>query len=515
MRRISCERPDLARAAATGVKSRANHRSSAASDAGRIGPFGGRRQAAARQSYRDAGVGVIATAARSAPDSRRARGCARRPAASTVTTATQPVPKVTARAVSPAGSAMLGGQRRAPAPGDSAERRMTSRPTTVMTPRISVAVSSVTSRRRCAQAAGLGPILVRRPVRPPEVEPVMSAPFQILSITLPAGPAERLDKALAAAAPDGLGLSRSRLQALILEGAVRRAGGAPIVDPRFRVARRRGDRGDPAAADAVARRGRGHPARRGLRGRRPDRDRQARRASSCIRRPARRDGTLVNALLHHCGDSLSGVGGEVRPGIVHRIDKDTSGLLVAAKNDAAHQGLAAQFAAHTLERRYLAVTWGAPDAADPRLAGLDGVAWEPDGVLQDRDADRAQHDRPQAHGGGARGRAHGGDAGPDARAVRRPGAARARRWSSAGSRPGAPTRSACISPMSGIRWSATASTAAGGSGPIRRWRAFRGRRCTRPRSASCIRASGAAMRFDSPLAGRFRGFARRRIATER
>ncbi|WP_404386063.1 RluA family pseudouridine synthase [Caenispirillum salinarum] len=72
------------------------------------------------------------------------------------------------------------------------------------------------------------------------------------------------------------------------------------------------------------------------------------------------DGTLVNALLHHCGASLSGIGGVRRPGIVHRIDKDTSGLLVAAKSDAAHQGLAALFARHDIERVYTAVVWGVP-----------------------------------------------------------------------------------------------------------------------------------------------------------
>ncbi|GAB4515529.1 MAG: RluA family pseudouridine synthase [Roseibium sp.] len=75
-------------------------------------------------------------------------------------------------------------------------------------------------------------------------------------------------------------------------------------------------------------------------------------------------GTLVNALIHHCGDSLSGIGGVRRPGIVHRIDKDTSGLLVVAKTDQAHQGLAAQFADHgrtgPLERAYSALVWGAP-----------------------------------------------------------------------------------------------------------------------------------------------------------
>ena len=72
------------------------------------------------------------------------------------------------------------------------------------------------------------------------------------------------------------------------------------------------------------------------------------------------DGTLVNALLHHCRGQLSGIGGVARPGIVHRIDKDTSGLLVVAKSDAAHEGLARQFAAHDLERVYLAVCNGHP-----------------------------------------------------------------------------------------------------------------------------------------------------------
>jgi 23S rRNA pseudouridine1911/1915/1917 synthase len=69
-------------------------------------------------------------------------------------------------------------------------------------------------------------------------------------------------------------------------------------------------------------------------------------------------GTLVNALLHHCDGSLSGINGVMRPGIVHRLDKDTSGLLVAAKNDAAHNGLAEQFAAHSIKREYLAVVHG-------------------------------------------------------------------------------------------------------------------------------------------------------------
>lgn len=74
--------------------------------------------------------------------------------------------------------------------------------------------------------------------------------------------------------------------------------------------------------------------------------------------PGHPDGTLVNALLHHCGDSLSGIGGELRPGIVHRIDRDTSGLLIAAKNDAAHQKLSAQLQDHTLARIYRCIVIG-------------------------------------------------------------------------------------------------------------------------------------------------------------
>jgi 23S rRNA pseudouridine1911/1915/1917 synthase len=72
------------------------------------------------------------------------------------------------------------------------------------------------------------------------------------------------------------------------------------------------------------------------------------------------DGTLVNALLHHCAGRLSGIGGVARPGIVHRIDKDTSGLLVVAKTDRAHEGLAGQFAKHSIDRRYLAIVAGVP-----------------------------------------------------------------------------------------------------------------------------------------------------------
>ncbi|MBX9662902.1 RluA family pseudouridine synthase [Novosphingobium sp.] len=84
------------------------------------------------------------------------------------------------------------------------------------------------------------------------------------------------------------------------------------------------------------------------------------------------DGTLVNALLHHCRGQLSGIGGVARPGIVHRIDKDTSGLLVVAKTDAAHEGLARQFADHSIHRVYQAVTTGVPVPAAGTVRGAIG-----------------------------------------------------------------------------------------------------------------------------------------------
>jgi 23S rRNA pseudouridine1911/1915/1917 synthase len=196
---------------------------------------------------------------------------------------------------------------------------------------------------------------------------------------------DRLDKALAYIVPPGLGLSRSRLQALILEGAVSLedpAGGAPRTVTGYKGAVKEGDRyrvipppptpATPAAENIpltvvyedkwliVIDKPSGmvvHPA------------------------PGAPSGTLVNALLHHCKD-LSGIGGQARPGIVHRIDKDTSGLLVVAKTDAAHQGLSAQFAAHDLERSYLALVWGAPEIADPRLRGIEGMEAEGGGVLR-------------------------------------------------------------------------------------------------------------------------------------
>jgi 23S rRNA pseudouridine1911/1915/1917 synthase len=105
------------------------------------------------------------------------------------------------------------------------------------------------------------------------------------------------------------------------------------------------------------------------------------------------DGTLVNALLYHCRGGLSGIGGVARPGIVHRIDKDTSGLLVVAKSDAAHEGLARQFADHSLERAYLAVCNGHPSPAQGTVRarlGRSDADRKKMAVLRD-DASRGKH----------------------------------------------------------------------------------------------------------------------------
>ena len=164
----------------------------------------------------------------------------------------------------------------------------------------------------------------------------------------------RLDKALAEAS----GLSRERVKALIGEGAVT-VGGIETTQPSAKVAAGAEFAiAVPPAAEAEAR-----PQEIPLEIVYEDEhllvvDKPA----GLVVHPAagNPDGTLVNALLHHCAGQLSGIGGVARPGIVHRIDKDTSGLLVVAKTNAAHEGLARQFADHSIERVYLAVCSGHP-----------------------------------------------------------------------------------------------------------------------------------------------------------
>jgi len=177
----------------------------------------------------------------------------------------------------------------------------------------------------------------------------------------------RLDRFLAAALGD---ISRSRIQQLLQSGAVTHAR-EPIRDANHRV--------KPAEAYTVSV---PPPAPAAPQGQDIPLDVVYEDADLIvIDKPAglvvhpasgNPDGTLVNALIAHCGTSLKGVGGEARPGIVHRLDKDTSGLLVAAKNERAMASLAKQFANHTIERAYHAVVWGAPRAAEGRVEGQIG-----------------------------------------------------------------------------------------------------------------------------------------------
>ncbi|WGH77600.1 RluA family pseudouridine synthase [Jannaschia ovalis] len=197
--------------------------------------------------------------------------------------------------------------------------------------------------------------------------------ISVVAFRVAADPPPRLDKAIARDVPDDAHLSRSRLARLIAEGRVTRNGA--VAGAKDRVAE--GDAIEvavPVAADPETR-AEAIP----LEILHEDADLiVVMKPAGMVVHPAPGSpgGTLVNALLHHFDGALSGVGGERRPGIVHRIDKDTSGLLVVAKSDAAHHGLAAQFEAHDVDRRYMAVCHGVPSAGDPRLRGTRGISWE-------------------------------------------------------------------------------------------------------------------------------------------
>ncbi len=201
-----------------------------------------------------------------------------------------------------------------------------------------------------------------------------------MRVVISAAPPPRLDKALARDVPEAAALSRTRLARLIAEGHVSR-GGDVLADPKAKVAE--GDVLDIRVPEAEQ----SHigPEDIPLDVLYEDADLiVVNKPVGMVVHPApgSPSGTMVNALLHHFGDDLSGVGGEKRPGIVHRIDKDTSGLLVVAKTDRAHHGLAAQFEAHSVARSYLALCYGVPDTGDPRLRGLRGVSAEPGAVIK-------------------------------------------------------------------------------------------------------------------------------------
>ncbi len=330
----------------------------------------------------------------------------------------------------------------------------------------------------------------------------------VLRVTLGDEGSPRLDKALAAAVPEAASLSRSRLMKLIEAGAVFRDGQA-VRDPKARAAAGEVWEIHLAAPEPVDLQAEAIP----LAVVYEDADLIVidKPAGMVVHpAPGSPSGTLVNALMHHCGDTLSGIGGERRPGIVHRIDKDTTGLLVAAKSDRAHHGLAAQFEAHTVTRHYLAVVHGVPSSADPRLRGTRGVSFEAGGVIRIATGlARHRTDRQrQAVVWDGQGR----------HAITRCGWWRAlptrRRWWIAGWRRGGRIRSGSTWRMRGMGWWATRPMAGGARfrsgfwGRGRRWpMPSRGRRCMRRAWAltTPFRASGWSSRPPAGRHGRLAG----------
>ena len=195
-------------------------------------------------------------------------------------------------------------------------------------------------------------------------------PFRLLTAAADQA-GDRLDRFLASAlADDPAGLSRSRLKTLILEGAVSRDGGI-VRDPAEAVRAGASYRIEMPAATPAEPEGEIIPF--------PILYEDADlivldKPAGLVVHPAPGNpgGTLVNALIAHCGASLTGIGGEQRPGIVHRLDKDTSGVMVAAKTQFAHAALSAAFAARDLDREYLALCWGAPNPARGDIEGAIG-----------------------------------------------------------------------------------------------------------------------------------------------
>jgi 23S rRNA pseudouridine1911/1915/1917 synthase len=205
---------------------------------------------------------------------------------------------------------------------------------------------------------------------------------RVLQVRIGADPPPRLDKAIARDAPEAAGLSRMRIARAIADGDVCRAEtGEALTRPSARVVE--GEcllirlAAPSAPADMLA-----EPI--ALRILHEDGDLIVidKPAGMVVHpAPGAPRGTLVNALLHHCGPDLLAIGGAGRPGIVHRIDKDTTGLLVVAKTESAHRALSAQFAAHSVQRHYLALVHGLPDPAQPRLRGLPGISMEAGGLI--------------------------------------------------------------------------------------------------------------------------------------
>ena len=249
---------------------------------------------------------------------------------------------------------------------------MTIKKTKVIIPKIIVIVSTVTNNLKNLKFLGS--------IKSSGVFDMNSYPSQVLEITLFPETAKRLDKALADAVSEKYTLSRSRLKKLIEAGCVISSDNGLVATLKTKVIPNSNWEITLEAPEIT------NISAEDLKIEIAFEDEHLiviNKAAGMVVHPApgSPSGTLVNALMFHCGSSLSGVGGRKRPGIVHRIDKNTSGLLVVAKTDVAHSGLASQFENHSISRHYKAFCYGVINKLDNRLNSHPKIKFEKSEIL--------------------------------------------------------------------------------------------------------------------------------------
>ena len=249
---------------------------------------------------------------------------------------------------------------------------MTIKKTKVIIPQIIVIVSTVTNNLKNLKFLGS--------IKSSGVFDMNSYPSQVLEITLFPETAKRLDKALADAVSEKYTLSRSRLKKLIEAGCVISSDNGLVATLKTKVIPNSNWEITLEAPEIT------NISAENLKIEIAFEDEHLiviNKAAGMVVHPApgSPSGTLVNALMFHCGSSLSGVGGRKRPGIVHRIDKNTSGLLVVAKTDVAHSGLASQFENHSISRHYKAFCYGVINKLDNRLNSHPKIKFEKSEIL--------------------------------------------------------------------------------------------------------------------------------------
>ena len=249
---------------------------------------------------------------------------------------------------------------------------MTIKKTKVIIPQIIVIVSTVTNNLKNLKFLGS--------IKSSGVFDMNSYPSQVLEITLFPETAKRLDKALADAVSEKYTLSRSRLKKLIEAGCVISSDNGLVATLKTKVIPNSNWEITLEAPEIT------NISAEDLKIEIAFEDEHLiviNKAAGMVVHPApgSPSGTLVNALMFHCGSSLSGVGGRKRPGIVHRIDKNTSGLLVVAKTDVAHSGLASQFENHSISRHYKAFCYGVINKLDNRLNSHPKIKFEKSEIL--------------------------------------------------------------------------------------------------------------------------------------